>query len=391
MRYSLCILFILLISVAFTASAQTVDEQLEQLRLRIEELERQQEDFALPLSESRKNVRSFLKDDLRLGGFFESGFTMLDGPDTSFQAMNSSNALGLNLAAEFTPRLRFVSQIIAALAYPIANEHNDPTAQPSSLPRQREFGNPVFGALLTQGYLEYEVSEHFKIQGGAGYVPFGYAFQQRELVLFVRRGGPQILRTNQLLSPLWGGVHMLGHYSLTSGDWGYNLYTANPIDSSNVVGGGGRLWWASSQEQIVVGLSSQVGKYGAHTDEIYGADIRIRHGQWLVTTEYARHVTEGVDPWSAYTEPGYFIWGDQLLLYAFADYAQSSKPPILSSTTYADEYRKWEYGGGVNWLPTSYTRIRAGLAMHDYVGKNATKQGQNRDFVSLDLSAGVAF
>jgi hypothetical protein len=45
----------------------------------------------------------------------------------------------------------------------------------------------------------------------------------------------------------------------------------------------------------------------------------------------------------------------------------------------------------VNWLPYSFTRFRFGLLYNDYVGSTATLAGADRNYFSLDLSAGVEF
>ncbi len=380
----------LLLCLMSVAHGQT-ETRLEELTRRIEQLERQQEELILEASGSRNNVHSFLRDNLTLGGFFESDLTFLGGPDTDFKAMNSTNVLALNISADFTPRLRFVTQALTVLGYPLTNQHNDPSPEPATLPQRREFGAPVFGTLLTQGYLEYVGSDAFQLRAGTGYVPFGYALQQREMVLFIRRAGPQILRTPQLVSPLWNGLHALGSFRAGRGRAGYDVYTTNPADTdsdSDVLGGGARGWWSSAGEKVTAGLSGQVGKFSGQTSEVVGADLRWRSRHWVITSEYAQRVMDREDPWSAYLEVGRYFARDRWLVYAFGDYARSTLPEDGPG---ADFYRKWEYGVGLNWLPTSYTRIRIGPVIHDYVGGEAVEDGQNRDYVSLDLSVGVAF
>lgn len=367
------------------------DDRLETLTKRIEELERQQEELIIQ-SQTRGNpVSSFLRDTLTLGGFLEAGITGIEGEDTDLQIVNSSNILGFNIAADYSPQLHFASQFLTGLAYPLKNPHNNPDGDPD----QRRFGEFIFGAILTQGYVEYTHSPHFKIQAGLGYVPFGQALQQRELVLFWRRGGPQVIRNNDLVSQLWSGIHLLGDFSLAGGgEWGYNLYTANPIDTGKVqmMGVGGRLWVSSYNDIFNGGLSAQVGKYSSGTDEIVGADARLKFGRWLVTTEYIRHVTDGDDPYSYYVEPGVFLADEKWILFGFGDYSQNPFEEVSNgSSNISDSYKKWEYGAGVNWLPSPYTRLRLTFTMNDYVGSSARIKGQNRDYQSVDLSAGVAF
>lgn len=382
------ILFILFVCHSVLAQDATT---LEQLTKRIDELERQQDELIF-LSHGRSNpVNSFLRNNLTIGGFFETGIIAIEGKDTELQIMNNASILGLNIAADYSSRLRFVSQFLTGIGYPLENEHNNPQGSPD----ERRFGNPIFGALLTQGYVEYTFSSHFRIQGGVGYVPFGHSFQQRELVLFWRRNGPQMIRTNNLISPLWGGLHVLGNFARKSGgEWGYNVYTANSIDpdENRMLGLGGRLWLSTENDTSVFGISAQTGKYRKSTDEIVGGDYRLQKGVWNLQTEYVRHITDGDDSWSAYIEPGLFIRNETFLLFVFGDYARNSLERLnVSGTEIDNEYEKWEYGAGVNWLPSVYTRLRLSLTRHDYVGETSRIGGHDRDYYAFDISAGVAF
>ncbi len=358
--------------------------QIEALTKRIEQLESQQEELILSQGSQKNQVNSFLKDNLTLGGFFESGFSIFDGPDTRFQAMYSGSTMGLNLSAEFSEKLRFVNQTITILTYPLLNPHNNPTLTPKT----RTYGDPLFLATVTIGYLEMPVSENFLVQAGIGYVPFGYAAQQRETVLFIRRGGPQVLRTSNLIQPLWGGLHLSGTFRPENA--GFNLYTVNPLDESNTSGIGGRLWANSDEDRFRFGVSTQVMKFGGHTSEIIGADAIYASERFFIASEYVSHMTgEGRNPWTAYIEPAIKLFDEEILLFVFSDY---SDDPLfeLNSVTY-DPMIRWENGVGINWLPTSNTRFRATVAREDYLGKNSTIGGKNRDFWYFDLSAGVAF
>ncbi len=368
--------------VSFSSFAQK-DSEIDALTKRIEQLERQQDDL-LVNQPSGNQVHSFLQNNLTIGGFFESAVQTLDGPDTRFQMMNTSNIIGLNFAAEFNNNIRFVSQILTGLVYPEKNPHNDPLATPDD----RRFGDLFFGALLSQGYLEFSQSSDFRLQTGMGYVPFGFYPQQRELVLFVRRGGPQLLRTNDLFQALWSGVHLSGNIGKSSKS-GYHLYTINPLDDTNKLGMGGRVWTVTQNEVFGGGLSTQVLQYEGHTSEILGADVRMNTEKIIITSEYAIHMAEGSDPWTAYFEPSFRLNSDEYLIYTFLDYAANTRNESTGSRL--DPLNKWEYGGGLNWLPTSFTRLRAGVTIHEYVGSRAEIDGQDRDYLSFDFSVGVAF
>lgn len=360
------------------------DAEYESLKRRIEQLELQQEELLLNQRQFNHDVHSFLRDDLTLGGFFEAAHTTIDGPDTRKQNIFTSSTMGINLSAEFQNNIRFVNQTLTFLGYPLLNPHNNPALTP----HRREYGDPIFAATVTIGYVEFPLNSDMIVQTGVGYVPFGYAAQQRELVLFIRRGGPQVLRTSNLLQPLWSGVHLQGYLRTVNG--GYNLYTMNTMDKSNSTGVGGRLWANTQDEVVRFGVSTQVMKFGGHTSEIIGADIHVDTERFILTSEYVSHMTgEGRNPWTAYVEPALKIKEGEFLLFVFTDYADD---PLneLTSTTY-DPMIRWENGLGINWLPTSNTRFRATVAREDYLGIRSTVNGQNRDFWYFDLSAGVAF
>jgi hypothetical protein len=384
-------IYIFIFGLCSFAFGQTSDAKLEDLNRRIEELEKNQQELLLQAPSNRNQVNSFLKDSLTIGGFTEIAMTGMEGPDTNLQVMNSSNVLGLNIAADFTDRLHFVSQFITGLVYPIYN----PQANPNATPTERKFGAPFIGSLLTQSYIEYTYSKKLRIQGGMGYVPFGQALQLRELVLFYRRGGPQLLRTTELVSPLWGGIHLLGDFTRKNGgEWGYNLYTTNPInsDKTHILGIGGRTWISTPDDKAIAGFSFQAGKYNNDFDHVLGTDLKLRFDDYMITTEYARHVASGKDPWTAYIEPAMYFNEESWLGFVFADYAENPLSTYnVGATPTSDPYKKWEYGAGLNWFPTSYTRLRLTYTWHDYVGSTAIVGSQNRDYHSLDLSAGVAF
>lgn len=361
---------------------------LEDLHKRIEELENQQAEMVLQLREPKTTVQSFLNDNLTLGGFFEPAFTYISGPDTKTQYLNSSNALGINLSAELGTPYRFVSQFITALEIPLDNPHNNPNVA-SNLPRTREYRNYQTRSILTQGYVEYSQGRMIKLQGGAGYVPFGYAPQQREFVLFVRRGGPQLIRSEDILFPLWQGFHLSGSRSANNTELGYNLYTFIPANRVRTTGVGGRVWFSGMDEKLTGGLSGQYGKNNEENFELLGADLKAEFFPYLVKTEFAQYLETGTDSWTAYLEPSVYIYEEEVLLYIFGDYAFNMVNEKDSSNF--DPYQKWEYGAGVNWLPNSFTRLRLGLTFHDYVGPRGQLQGINRDYLAVDISAGVAF
>jgi hypothetical protein len=383
------VIFFSLITLLNSSFLLAQDTKIDALTKRIEQLEVQQEELLVDSAENTPKVNSFLHDHLTLGGFFEPAYTVLEGPDTKFQAANSSNTLGINISAEFSNSLHFVSQILTGLSFPVENPQNDPRAVTFNQSATRRFGTLNFGAILSQGYLDFSFENHVTIQGGMGYVPFGSAPQQRELVLFVRRGGPQILRTTELFSPLWSGFHLFQTFDIPGKKkWGYNVYSFTRLEDARSPGLGGRFWWGRDNENFITGLSAQSAKYDGRIEESLGYDVKLYLKDFVLTAEYAIHLREKESPWTFYIEPSLFIYQEEVLVYTFLDFAQSS---MNKTVTLADPYQKYEYGTGINWLPTSYTRLRAGFTYNDYVYGHSKVMGQNRDYLSLDLSAGVAF
>ncbi|MCM2278632.1 MAG: hypothetical protein NDJ89_11215 [Oligoflexia bacterium] len=362
---------------------------------RIKDLERQTEELIGQSSERMGQVRPFLRDAISLGGFFENAILALWGPDTRGQVSATSQILGINLAADIHESLRFSTQLITGLSFPLQNAGNNPNAPAAGLPESRRFGPPVFGALPAQGYTEYDFSPSARFQTGFGYVPFGIAFQKRELVLFKRRNGPQMIFSSggdgvTTAYPLWSGLHLHGELG-TERRWSYHAYSLTPISNPKTLGGGARVQMIPSDE-LAVGISSQVAKRAGDTYKAIGGDLAFKLGRFGMDSEVVFNVSGGEDPWAFYIEPSYVLSKGNFILWSAVDYL--SNP--LGQTTGArgilpDPIAKWEYGAGINWLPHSYTRFRLGLLFHDYTGDSATIEGRDRDYVSLDLSAGVAF
>jgi len=371
-------------------TTEELERQVQQLRTELNLYRIRQEDLIFESTERLGSVRSFFSNRLSLGGFFETGLSGFWGEDMSTQVTPASNVLGLNFAAIFASDFKFVAQVLTAFSIPLQNENSDPRATAVGLPARREFRSVSIAAAPTQAYVEYVLSDAFRLQGGIGYVPFGYAPQQREVVLFVRRSGPQMLRTQDLVEPLWSGVHLAGQLNWKSGRWGYDAYTFPYLTYTQMMGGGSRLWWESSEEMFRAGVSSQAGRSRTGGAFTLGLDFRVKLGDFTLNTEYAQRSTDGRRPWTMYAEPNYTIT-PSFLVYAFADYADAALNRTANQDSLEDPYKRLEYGAGLNWLPTAFTRFRIGLFLFDYRGATAEPSGQDRDFAAVDLSAGVAF
>ena len=366
--------------------------EFDKLRERIEYLENNQKNLLDISEEPKPKVNSFLNDNLTIGGFYDGGFTFLSGPDTETQLTTSSNIVGLNFSASFDRKLRFVSQFVTALQANLENRHNDPNATTLGLPKTREFSALSSGIVPTQAYVEYSISRMLNFQGGMGYVPFGFVLQVREPVLFVRRGAPQFVRSPNIVPPLWSGLNIHGSKSLEVMDFGYNLYTFQPYNHTKFIGTGGRVWFSTKDDKIIGGLSTQLSKNDEETYEVLGADLRLDFFPYQLRTEIAQVFQRGQDSWTTYFEPGVFVYNEEILLYVFGDYLYGANNETGGGRNrLSDPIQRLDYGGGINWLPTSYTRLRLGLTYSDYQGNRAVINRVNRDYLTVDLSAGVAF
>ncbi|MES2857047.1 MAG: hypothetical protein V4692_14355 [Bdellovibrionota bacterium] len=394
MRFFTSIVCLLLsASSAFAQAPSEIDE----LRKRLDEIEKRQKETFIRSTENRGSVKTYLGESLALGGFFETGMTAINGENTETQMSVNAHVLGINIAADFNERLRFVSQTLVALGYNLANPNNNPTVSAT----QREYTTLIYAAIPAQAYIEYSKSDLSNIQVGLGYVPFGRAYQQRELVLFARRGGPQMIGSGSgtsvgVANPLWMGVHAFGSKSIAGtegGRWGYDLYTHTPSVKPNTVGVGGRLWKADS-EHLTYGYSIQSGTLRIGSYVSHGVDLALKYGEFAFVTEGAYNRNSNGDDvaHSFYFEPSYTFSEDEFLVFVAADYLDNPTATTVSGVTLVpDAFRRWLYGAGFNWIPVPFTRYRIAVLKHDYIGDTAVIADRNRDYYSLDLSAGIAF
>lgn len=401
MKNSLLLFLLLMLGLPLVSTAQVAasnsptplksnEQRLQEIERKLREFEIWYNDFYL---QGKERVSPFLGERVSFGGFFETAVTHIDGPDMTAQTSANSQLLGINIAAEFNDKIRFVTQFLTGISYTLQNIHNNPSlAAPQ--PSQRQYGTVAFGALVAHGYVEYRKSEMATFQTGIGYAPFGIAFQNREPVLLKRRSGPQITgasdaTTAGIAFPLWMGVHMMGSQSLEKGRMGYNLYTFSLFSNPKTLGGGARLWWSDSQS-LTLGVSAQAGDQGTRGYfHSYGADVKMDFEKGGVVAEYGRSVSSGLTPVeSYYVEPFYNLADGEWVVYAAADYINN---PIRMVGAVSDPYEVWRYGVGVNWLPIPTARFRAGILSNDYVNSTDTIAGQERDYYVIDLSAGIAF
>jgi hypothetical protein len=376
------------------AFAQASTDMQQQLN----DLEQRQDDMFKQLESEQRKVQTFSEDRLYFGGFFESALSGVWGNNAPTQFSVTPQNLALNLAADLNDSFRFNSQLLFTLSSPLQNPDNDPNAPSVGLPPNRQFGSAETTTAISQAYVEYGSTPEAALQLGRGYAPFGIAFQQRDLVLFRRRGGPQMINANfsgnvVIAAGSWTGLHFTGTSRLKKDHWGYDLYSTAATSNPSTLGGGARVW-TDATPLMTIGLSTQEGKRHGYTYEAIGADVKMRADRFGADAEYATNYTAsgvGVSR-SYYIEPYYRFFGEKFLVYGVADYLDNPLGETIGpSESSFDPFQKWELGGGVNWLPYTFTRFRVGLLYNDYVGDDANEGGSNRNYMSFDLSAGVEF
>ncbi len=384
---------LLLSSIAFaqTKNDKVAADKTAQLEQRLLELEARQQLldkwYTEFYAQGQNRVAPYLGEKLLLGGYFESALSHLSGTDMQAQTTSTGHLLGLNISAEFNEKLRFVTQFVSGFSYTLGNPHNNPNLTPA----QRGYTTPSLFQLVAQGYVEVTQSEALVIQAGLGYMPFGQIFQNRDVVLLRRRGGPQMAgAATDLIFPLWTGLHISGTFANEgSNRWGYNLYTFTPNLNPKALGFGGRLWKDAS-ENLLIGTSIQQSQSATDLSHTYGFDLKYVFEQTGVTVEFAKneYTSGAAGPVSYYIEPFMKFNDGEYVVYAFADYLDS---PNRTVGAIADPFERWQYGGGLNWLPVANTRFRLGYTTSRYEGSTRVINNQGRDFENVDLSVGIAF
>ncbi len=377
------------------ALEQSATTKVQALQKRVHELEAQQEkldewylNFYM-LGKGR--VSPFTKNQLAIGGYLDTSIITMRGPDMDRQTSANNHSFGLNISAELTEKITFSSQIQTIVIAPLMNAHNNPNVQPS----KRQITGVGAGTLVTQGYLEYRPSDLFNIQSGVGYIPFGLAYSQRELVLFHQRNGPQIIQNDDgfnimAASALWLGLHAYGQFPTTK-LMGYNLYTITPGSKQNSVGGGGRLW-LKPNDMLSLGFSFQYGERQKGSYLSHGFDLDLSYRDFGLLAEYITANNSGVgkDAIAYYVEPYYRFFDNQWLVFASVEYLRSLEQLDIFNLQ-PDPFEKMHYGAGLNWIPLPTTRIRICYLRHDYINEYDSINGQKRDYESFELSTALAF
>lgn len=385
MRWVLCVLGVLASSVS---AAETTEERLERLEKTLAEMTSK--------TYSRQGtLQSYLAESLYLGGFFENSITSIWGPDTPSQVVADSHRLGLNISADLHPRFRLVTQTSFGFSYAFRNEHNNPNHGSSIIPLQRAFDDVTFGSLLSQAFGEYDLGSKLKIQMGMGFTPFGRAYQVRDPVLFLKRRGPQIIRTSGvnrvvIADPFWKGFNILGSFD-DKQQYQYNLYTTSPLDHSGKLGGGARFSW-NPNSHLTMGASTQNGHQMDKSFLSYGGDISWTGKCFGIYAEWARLESDFGDNESYYAQVFVKTFEQSLVFFIDSDYLKNSLgQTTVGSAAVNDPYIKREHTVGVNYYFYPNIKVRLDLIFHDYIGDRAVVSGQNRDYYSGSLSSGISF
>lgn len=362
-----------------------MQDEIKLLREQVAEIQTQQ-------ARMSQSTQTLLARSLSLGGFFENSATELWGAATPTQFIADHHRLGINLNAELNDNFRLVTQVAYGFTYSLQNEHNNTAHSSSSIPLQREYGSLSSGVLLSQAYAEYSTSNRFRIMSGMGYSPFGYAFQVREPILFMKRRGPQLLRTNGVLGvviadPFWEGVNFL--YSPSS-CWNFNLYSNTGLDHSGRMGGGLRIEY--TENQLAVGVSGQASGQDDGYYRSVGAHFKFESRRVGFLGEWAKNFTNVGSPDSFYLQPYLYFYERRWTIFAMADYLRNPLGVTnIGTSSVNDPYIKWEYSLGFVYRVIEPLRLRWEITRHDYVGETAFVNGDDRDYFSTTISTGVSF
>ena len=380
---------------AFAQEKHASAQKIEDLQSRLRQLEEQQQkldDWYLNfymLGKSR--VSPFSKNQLTIGGYFDTSISRLSGPDMKTQTSGNNHSFGLNISAELSEKITFAAQTQTVIIAPLLNAHNNPNLTPP----QRQFAGIGAGALVTQGYLEYRPSDIFNIQSGIGYIPFGLAYSQRELVLFHQRNGPQVIQNDDgynimVASALWIGLHVYGRFPVTK-PMGYNLYTLTPGSNVKSVGFGGR-YWVKENEMIAAGFSFQYGERQQGSYLTHGFDIDLRYRNFGLLAEYITTENSGIgkDAIAYYAEPYLKFKDGRWLVFISGEYLRSLEQVDVATLT-PDAFEKMHHGAGVNWIPLPQVRLRLCYLKHDYLHDTDSVNGQKRDYETFEFSTALAF
>lgn len=341
------------------------------------------------------STQAYLSESINFGGFFENSITSMWGTNTPSQTVADSTRLGLMLAADLHPGFRFVGQYSLGFSYAFRNEHNNPDHGSTLLPTTRSYEEVSFGSLLSQAFGEYEYNQAFKIQMGMGYTPFGKAYQVRDPVLFLKRRGPQFIRTSGInrifiADPFWKGIQILGAIG-EEHSFSYNLYTNTPLDHSGKMGAGSRVAF-STLKHLTVGSSLQHGYQENFRYFTYGFDLSWIAETYGLTAEWAKNESEFANVESYYLQ--FFVkpFGDKILIFIDTDYIRNPLGQVtLGSAAINDPYIKWEHTLGLNYFFFPNVKVRFDFIIHDYIGDRSVLSGQNRDYYTGAISSGISF
>lgn len=367
-------------------------DEMSDLRKRIEDLESRQLDSYMRYEDPKK-VSSFFAEKLTIGGFFNGGINGIWGENTKSQVSSTDNILGINLSAALSDKFLFAAQFVTIYENKLYNTHNDPRGDTIGLPKSRLHKTATLLSAVPQSYLEYKYNRMYNLQAGMGFAPFGYILEVREPVLYLRSQGPQITRRNDVFTQLWTGVNLHGSKAVSAGEVGYNAYTFTPPGNSHFLGLGLRSWFANGDESFVSGISAQIAEKENENYKTIGTDFKFTYQDFQLRAEFAEYFSQiAQNSWTAYVEPGLYMYNEEVLLFVFSDYFFNSiNKTEIGASNILDPIQSWENGIGLNWLPLSRIRIRFVYTRHNYLGSRGTILGRNRDYDSIDTSIGVSF
>lgn len=396
-------LLVALTSVAFLAAQEpTVQEQLEEMRERIDELEEMQAETAESV-EGRALVKAFSADSLDFGGHVTSLFSHIDG-EASSATGHQVTLIELFVKAQIDDQW---SVFAAPGIYSFNGGLLDNPATPTVA------GDPLFTAdnstvenlLIARAYGQWHHSDSFQVQGGIVGSPHGTT--NRQYFIPARAIAQASLHTrlflgNQLYPQVLRGARVMGKWTVGDNDWlEYDAYFGAEAESAADGIGGGRLAYTFGELGMTVAANYGRGTRDATTTpttnfgvlqspfagtpfltrdyQFGGIDVDWRKGDFMFKGEAYYSAEDGVrDQRALSLETTWFASAEWGVSYRYDFYdAGADLNPFLPTPAVLDLGHSTEHVIGVMFNPNSSVRLRLDLHHNNLPSTSDTVQYAN--------------
>lgn len=248
-----------LVGMGTAFAAPTPQEEIDDLRQRLEETERRLDALA-DAAEAPGNATSPL-DGFHLGGYGELHYNNLENDDTGATKDEIDfHRFVVFFGYDFTDRIRFRSEV--ELEHAIAGDDQNGEIE------------------LEQAYIEFDLNDNTQAKGGLFLVPVGILNETHEPPTFYGVERNPIERV--IIPTTWweGGAALSGNFGA---GWGYDLalHSGLSSDDFSIRGGRQKVSEADASDPAVTGRLRWAGVPGV---------------SWGVSSQYQRDITQGEGP-----------------------------------------------------------------------------------------------